>query len=334
MDKKNKIADLLRNNSFMSWLRKEQKADNAHWEKWKKESAENEQLISDISLMEKGIPLKKQSTDKARTKASWNKLVNQLDQPNSVKTAKIQPRRNWLKIAASLAILTVASFGVYNFLNQAELIEYQTKLGEYKTITLPDGTEITLAGNSHLSFFDNFVDTNERKITLEGEAYFNVAKQTFGKQFIVATKDIEVQVVGTAFNVNTHRATSIVSLTEGKVNLTKEGYQNQALIAGQTAQFNSATNQFDLLADQTDYWSSWRFQKWSLGDAMPMKEIIQRIEETFGLTIHLENESILKKSASGDIAIDNQAVLFESLSYLLNVDFELNGSELIIKNIE
>lgn len=334
MNKKNKIADLLSNTSFMSWLKKEKGADNARWEKWQKESAENEQLISDIYLLEKGIPLKKQPTDKARTKASWDKLVIQLDKPNSAKTTTIQPRRNWLKIAASLAILAVASFGVYNFLNQTELIEYQTELGEHKTISLPEGTEITLAGNSHLSYFDNFLDAKERKISLEGEAYFNVAKQAIGKQFIVATKDIEVQVVGTAFNVNTYRAASIVSLTEGKVNLTKEGYQNQALVAGQTAHFNSETNQFDLLTNQTDYWSSWRFQKWSFGDTTPMNEIIQRIEETFGLTIHLENESILKQSASGDIAIDNQAVLFESLSYLLNVDFELNGTELIIKNKE
>lgn len=337
MNKKNNIADLLGNSSFMRWLKKEDGADNAKWETWEKESAENEQLLSDISTMEKGVPFKKQKVDKAAMKASWGKLAQQLDEQNTTKSTaipKIQPRRNWLKIAASLAILAIATTGIYTFLNQTNLIEYQTDFAENQTITLPEGTEITLGANSKLSYNDNFIDATDRIVSLEGEAYFNVAKQPAGKQFIVETKDIEVQVIGTAFNVNTHRATSIVSLTEGSINLAKAGSQNKALSAGQTAHFNTQTNQFDLLANQTDYWSTWRFQKWSFGDSTPMKEVIQRIEETFGLEIHLEDAAILNKEASGDIDIDNQTVLFESLSYLLDVDFQINGDELIIKNKE
>ncbi len=337
MKKKNNIADLLGNTSFRSWLKKEKGADNARWEAWQKESTENEQLLSDISMMEKGIPFKKQKVDKTAMKAGWDKLAQQLEEQNTVKTTanrQIQPRRNWLKIAASIAILAIAAFGMHTYLNQAALIEYHTNFAEHQKITLPEGTEVTLGANSHLSYFDNFVTSTNRKVVLDGEAYFKVAKQPTGTQFIVKTKDIEVQVVGTAFNVNTHRAASIISLTEGKVNLAKEGYQNQALIAGQTAQFNTQTNQFDLLANRTDYWSTWRFQKWSFGDSTPMKEVIQRIEETFGLEIHLEDAAILDKEASGDVEIDNQKVLFESLSYLLDVDFQINGTELIIKNKE
>lgn len=334
MNKKNKIADLLNNTSFLRWLKREDGADDAKWEAWQKESPENEQLLSDINMIEKGLPFKKQVKNKVKTNANWNKLAKQLDQSNTADSPKIQPRRNWLKIAASLAILAIATTGIYTFLNQIKLIEYQTNFAENRTITLPEGTKITLGSNSHLSYYDNFITAAERIVSLDGEAYFEVTKQPIGKQFIVKTKDIAVQVVGTAFNVNTHRDVSIVSLTEGKVNLTKDGYPNQGIIAGQTARFNTQTKQFDLLTEQTDYWSTWRFQKWSFGDSTPMKEVIQRIEETFGLKIHLEDASILNKDASGDIDIDNQKVLFESLSYLLDIDFQINGTEVIIKNKE
>ncbi len=337
MSKNNNLVELLKNASFLRWLKKEDSVEeNAHWNKWQQEHPENAQLVEDAKIMEQGIPFKKQSINKAKAKANWNKLAARLQTTTSI-TEQANPihqlpstRRNWLKIAATIAVVAFSSWGLSTYLNTVERIQYQTGYAENQTVELPDGTQIILAANSSLAFDDNLMETDNRIVQLSGEAYFNVAAQPTGKQFIVEVKDLAVKVVGTAFNVNSHRDHSIISLVEGKVTLNKNGLAEQSLLAGETASFNTQTAAFDIISNQTDYWTDWRHQKWSFGDGTAMREIAQRIEETFGLTVHLENITILEKQASGSIAVDNQKVLFESLSYLLNIDFRINGNELFI----
>ncbi len=336
MSNKNNLVELLKNISFLSWLKKEDGMDSAHWEKWQQENEENRQLAADAKMLKKGIPFKKQQVDKAKMKASWHKLATKLDESTSPQATipQISPkspaRLNWLKIAATIAIIVCAVWGITAYLNQAELVHHQTDFAQHELIYLPDGSEVVLAANSSLSYYDDLVEKEERKVELIGEAYFKVASQPAGKQFMVDLKDLSVTVIGTAFNVNSHRENSIISLLEGKVALNKTGVKTEQLLPGQTAIFNTATAEFDLFNNQTNYWMDWRFQKWSFGDGMPMQEIIQRIEETFGLSVQLEDTAILAKKASGSIAIDNQEVLFESLSYLLSVDFKLDGNTLLI----
>lgn len=337
MSKNNNLVELLKNASFLRWLKKEDGVEEyADWTKWQQEHPENAQFVEDAKMMEQGIPFKKQPRNQARTKANWTKLAARL-QPStsttnpSTSVHKLQSlRRNWLKVAATIAIVVVSFWGIATYLNQVERIQYQTGYAENQTVQLRDGTEITLAANSSLTFDDNLMETNNRTVQLSGEAYFNVAVQPTGKQFVVELKDLAVKVIGTEFNVNSHRENSIISLVEGKVSLNKEGIAQQQLLAGQTARFNAQTAIFDVVNNQTNYWADWRYQKWSFGDGTPMKEVIQRIEETFGLTVELEDTTILEKQASGSIEIDNQKVLFESLSYLLNIDFQINGNQLLI----
>ncbi len=337
MSKNNNLVELLKNASFLRWLKKEDGVEeSAHWNKWQQEHPENAQFVEDAKMMELGIPFKKQSINQAKTKANWDKLGTKLQNATSTTEPSIplhklqSTRRNWLKIAATIAVVAFSFLGISTYLNKVERIQYQTGYAENQTIQLSDGTQIILAANSTLAYNDNFVELDNRKVQLSGEAYFKVAAQPTGKQFIVELKDLAVTVIGTEFNVNSHRENSIISLVEGKVTLNKEGVAEQPLLAGQTASFNTQTAVFDLVNNQTDYWADWRYQKWSFGEGTPMKEVIQRIEETFGLTVELENTTILEKQASGSIEIDNQKVLFESLSYLLNIDFSINGSQLFI----
>ena len=342
MSNNNILVDLLKNGSFLKWLKKEDGANPAHWEKWQQENPENEKTIEEAKMIIKGLPFKKRQISSDEKTARWEELVAKLDSPQS-KVTNLSPEmtlyttRNsqsfdpkWLKIAAAITFLVISCWGVFSYFNQAELINHHTHFAENETIELPDGTVVTLAANSSLSFYDDFKKGNHRKVQLLGEAYFKVAKQPIGKQFIVNLKDLSVKVIGTEFNVNSHRVNSIISLVEGKVALTREGIADQQLKEGQTAVFNINTSKFDLISDQTNYWADWRKQKWSFGEGKPMKEVIQRIEETFGLSVQCEDAEILAKIASGSINIDNQEVLLESLSYLLDVEYELMGNKLIL----
>lgn len=325
MNKKFNLADLLNNASFLKWIRKEEEADDDQWERWERTDPNAKQLKEEAQLIEKGIGFKKTDTLDSHKKAGWDNIVVNID---SIKVDKQIPKKSiWPKMAAAIGLLLLSIAGMYAFLNKGNLVEHQTNFAETETIFLPDGTEVVLGAKSHLSFYDNMEKEAERRISLDGVAYFKVASQGINHRFIVTLKDLNIEVIGTAFNVNSHRPNSIVSLTEGKINLKSNDIQ-QKLVAGETASYNSNTQQFEVVSGQTDYWASWIAQKWSFGVGTPMKEVIQRIEETYGFNCQILDATILDKVASGDISVESQEVLLESLSYLLNIDILIQDQTL------
>ncbi|WP_231424702.1 FecR family protein [Pedobacter sp. Leaf250] len=93
--------------------------------------------------------------------------------------------------------------------------------GKFK-ILLPDGTQIWLNASSSLTYPTSFMQAGSRKVKLQGEAYFEVAKQSYeGKAmpFIVSTDQQEVKVLGTHFNVNAYEdeGATKTTLLEGSV---------------------------------------------------------------------------------------------------------------------
>ncbi|HEY9258413.1 FecR family protein [Chitinophaga sp.] len=82
-------------------------------------------------------------------------------------------------------------------------------------LTLSDGTAVWLNATTRLRFPFNF-SGNKREVYLEGEGYFKVAKNST-QPFIVHTAHTTVQVLGTAFNINTYDTKETTSLVEGAV---------------------------------------------------------------------------------------------------------------------
>ncbi|HEY9260759.1 FecR family protein [Chitinophaga sp.] len=113
--------------------------------------------------------------------------------------------RRFLTMAAALTGLLVLSWwGVKQFRRphqapMAARIETIAKPGAKSRLLLPDGSIVWLNSGSRISYPANFTDSI-REIELEGEAYFDVAKDP-GRPFMVRTRDLNVRVLGTAFNV-------------------------------------------------------------------------------------------------------------------------------------
>ncbi len=106
--------------------------------------------------------------------------------------------------------------------------------GNYR-LMLSDGTEVWLNASSRLHFPFNF-GSNTREVTVEGEAYFKVAKEA-NRPFIVHTRQADVQVLGTSFNVNTYTpGNDKTALVEGSVQLQARNGQKLKLEPGQQAE--------------------------------------------------------------------------------------------------
>jgi ferric-dicitrate binding protein FerR (iron transport regulator) len=141
----------------------------------------------------------------------------------------------------------VLFFGLYHLLSFSNT--FQTDYGKTASLTLSDGSAVTLNAKSKIDYPTLF--QFRRSLKLEGEAYFKVAK---GSTFTVATSQGKVQVLGTQFNVNVQPNFFEVHCFEGKVKVTTDT-TTHILTQGQTVQvFNQNTETSEDATQQKPTW--------------------------------------------------------------------------------
>ena len=126
-------------------------------------------------------------------------------------------KRTWFRRAVIAIIIGSVNFFRYMNERQVTLAEITTSFGEKRQVTLPDGTLLVLNSCSQVRYPDRFVG-DLREVELEGEGYFRVARNE-KMPFVVRTKRLDVQVLGTRFDVKSYSTDEIVSVSveSGKV---------------------------------------------------------------------------------------------------------------------
>lgn len=145
---------------------------------------------------------------------------------------------------------------------ESELATLTTPRGGEFRIVLEDGTEVWLNAASRLVYPEVF-DGQERRVELEGEAYFKVAKNA-EKPFIVSSGGQEVHVSGTEFNVHAYSDEPAIytTLVNGSIALRLAGDTQQSrelqLTPGHQTTFTTDNSQFTVKEVDTDVVTSWR----------------------------------------------------------------------------
>ena len=145
---------------------------------------------------------------------------------------------------AAVALLLIGSWFVFQPRPISEIVT-QTNYGERTEINLPDGSLVTLNGNTKITYPSKWAKGATRIVKLQGEAFFEVQKKpSTNVGFRVITEDLTVVVLGTSFNVNTRHETTRVYLDEGKVKLklqdnsAKEVFMNPGELASYSLKKN------------------------------------------------------------------------------------------------
>ncbi|KRT14817.1 hypothetical protein ASU31_18125 [Pedobacter ginsenosidimutans] len=167
------------------------------------------------------------------------------DEP-SLKVTNSKSYGVWLKIAAVAAIV-LAGVLVYNreavFFNKADqlvLTRALTKAAEVKTIVLADGSTVKMNSGSSLKYPDHFT-ADTRDVYLSGEAFFDVKKDP-KHPFIVHTEQLDVKVLGTAFDVKAYQndAFTETTLIRGSVAISLKNNNKQTFILKPNDKFTLA----------------------------------------------------------------------------------------------
>jgi hypothetical protein len=186
--------------------------------------------------------------------------------------------------------------------------------GEYQVI-LPDGTAVWLNAASSLKFPTAFTGT-ERDVELTGEAYFEVAKNK-AMPFKVMTSKVQVEVLGTHFNVNAYddEDAQKTTLLEGSVKLTSNSGQVM-LEPGQQGSFNKQAGNFRVAKADVDEAIAWKNGNFMFASE-DIQSILRKVSRWYNVDI-VYQDNAPKKAIWGTVS------KFDNVSEVLKV-IELTG---------
>lgn len=181
---------------------------------------------------------------------------------------------------AKIAAVIVIALGVFYFTTTRDTL-IQTDLASTEKIQLPDASTVVIGAKSQLNFNKSSWDTN-RNLSLDGEAYFKVAK---GEKFTVTTPGGTVQVLGTEFNVRYRDRKLEVTCFEGSVKV-KSGSTSITLApSDKIVMENQKITKKFFNIEQSPSWIAGE----STFVSMPFIDVIKEFERQYDVTIDLNN---------------------------------------------
>ncbi len=209
-------------------------------------------------------------------------------------------------IAAALIAFSVFLFSLgqdYPYQAPQAYTSFFNKGNDSDIISLPDGSTVWIMGGSSLRYSAGASnDEAQRTVYLEGEAFFDVAKDTL-HPFVVKTPNLSVVAVGTRFNVRNKDGEDVeVMLEEGSVRLCNpQGVNLMRLLPNQTAKLDGKSG--DIFIEQRYVQSEIRlkYNVIALTDAT-IEEIVENIEKSYGVRITV-----------GDVPDENKRYNFSCL---------------------
>ncbi len=193
--------------------------------------------------------------------------------------------------------------------NKIEYNELIVPKGKRFKVKLSDGTLVYLNSKSHLKYPIYFGNMPTREVVLEGEGYFQVAKNP-DQPFIVNTNSVSVTVLGTHFNVRCYDEDNEVKTTleEGKVLTKLLGNQQEVYLKpGEAAVLSKEDNY--LIKENVDVENdiAWVFNRLFFNNE-PFNSIIKKIERSYGVSLVCKDDELLNKCFYGDFDIETETV--------------------------
>jgi transmembrane sensor len=247
----------------------------------------------------------------------------------------------FIRFAASFIVFLAASFLIFHTAEQpkpetAEIttVQKQTLPGQKSSITLRDGTIVWLNSGSVISYKSDFNDSL-RIIHLKGQAFFEIFKDET-KPFIVKCRDLEIEALGTSFDVNGYENSLIqVSLLTGSVKLTlpsKEQEDDNLILNTGEYSVIGANNTFI----EKGSFDPYEILAWKEGrlifDGATIEEILPKLELWYGVKISNELTFNKQKPYSSTFVKENLDNILMNMGEVLNFTYEIKGNDVTLKN--
>ncbi|MEO0331763.1 MAG: FecR domain-containing protein [Bacteroidota bacterium] len=244
-----------------------------------------------------------------------------------------------LRVAAILIIpfffswLYVKFYQPGTVVQPPKMITVEAPVGVKVTKILPDSSRVMLNARSSITYIAGFQE-NAREVTLSGEAFFKVAKDSL-RPFTVHSGNISTTALGTSFNINYRpdSTTTEVSLATGKVEIIDNTAVLTKLEPGERLQYDRGRSTF-----RTDHYDTLETLAWKDGilhfKEAGIEEVIQKLEDWYGVEITLEGKIEKAKNQAwtytGTYKNQNLVNVLSGISYVKDFTYEIQQKKVTL----
>ncbi|MDF9798801.1 transmembrane sensor [Catalinimonas alkaloidigena] len=288
---------------FQQWVVAQDEDARYFWESWLAKHPEKQTAVMEAKAFIQAMPFEQYSLSPEEERGIWVHINSRISVAEEAPTAS----RSWYlhrlyRYAAFLLFPLMA--GLLYFVSLSAHETLSTSYGEKRMISLPDGSLVTLNANSTLKFHNNWESQSVREVWLRGEAFFEVQKVNHPQQakpdtrvkFVVHTPQVEVEVLGTEFNVKQRRQSTEVVLNSGKILLKRE-QKTIALLPGELARVSDTSAFLSKELVNVEVYDAWKSNQFVF-DNSSLQEVAQMLRDTYGYEVEISPDVQDRKISS------------------------------------
>ncbi|RPA68262.1 FecR family protein [Cyclobacteriaceae bacterium YHN15] len=335
------IEHFLTDEFFIQWVKNPNENNQHFWEKWISEHPEKRRVVQQAASIIRSIQSDQNTgISDALYVDMFENIIKAEEKKEPVKF-KPDESNPWIsifsirKIAAAVVLgfciwisydVMIKGVKIQTEIPQTLIVSRSNPAGKKSIISLSEGTKIHLNGESKIAYPEVF-EKGLRTVELEGEAYFEVAKD--GRPFIVSVGDNAINVLGTSFNVRQNGAGGLaVALVEGKVKVNDRlGNQvllnpNEMLVIEETGKFYKSD--FDLMEI-----IGWK-DMYLIFNSDSFEEAKSKIENWYGVEIEVKGKISETWVYSGQYKEESLENVLRGISLTSGLKYSIKGRKVII----
>ncbi|HLT79413.1 MAG TPA: FecR domain-containing protein [Cyclobacteriaceae bacterium] len=317
------VNDFVMDANFQDWVKNPGPESDAFWRAWMADHPQKLAEIEEARYILKNLNFPEHRLTGDEVAELWTRIRTV---PVRQAARSTQKFLRW-GVAAAIALFAVALYA----LNDApEKVTYETAFGQTRSITLPDGSSVTLNANSKLSYTDNWDNANAREVQLYGEAFFSVTHQENDQPFVVRTGDgVAVEVLGTTFDVYHRTQETKVLLNTGKIRLSLPSANNEKIIMqpGELVEFRS--NQVSRKNVNPQNYVAWTENRLVL-DHTSLREMVRMLHDNYGIYVEVSDPQWLDQTVSGSMPTAGEEELVLQIAKAFQLQAEHKGDTVIL----
>ncbi len=349
--------DFAKDKFFIRWVNEPDEDSEWFWQSFQTEHPEKMRAVEEARKIIKVLDFPIYALPDGDFKSLRNKIIMDIkaekeDESKLSLEKNVLRKFSWLKVAAVISIPLSIFATLYYFARSqndlktfathpsAKKVQEQTESrvnpkGQKSVLILSDGSKVWLNADSRIIYDQNFSNSNIREVFLEGEAFFDVAKNP-NKPFIVHTSDIHIKVLGTSFNVKSYHEDKTIetTLVHGKVSISKTGDDikegSLVLKPNQRAVFSKQEKTINIEQVLSERASLWRYDK-LIFDETPFRDVIIQLERWYDVRFHFDPNAKLECNLTAEIGNETLEEVLALLQASQNIDYEISDKDVFIK---
>ncbi|MDT0677973.1 FecR family protein [Autumnicola musiva] len=333
-------ADFIGDDYFLNWVLSGDKKSDAFWRNWLSQNPHKQEEVDKAIKIIRSLEFKDEVVlnpfQKEKLLDKINSRINTLEEREN-KSQSLLSRRG-LRYATGIAAgFAIVAFLSYFFITNFQRTTISTDYAEKREMVLPDGSSVILNANSEISYAKDWNEESVREVWLKGEAFFQVVKirgeENIPKTFLVHSGNLDVEVLGTSFNLGERRGETQVTLLTGKVkveNKLDKSADPIFLKPGEHAELSNENKVLKKSRVNTRKYASW-VDDIMIFEGAELREVKHVLEDNFGLEVVFKDKKLLQRKFTGIIKTGNIEEFLRTLELSFDIDVTKENGKIIFR---